>query len=88
MKGNDIMIMPKETRKAVKKLINYLLKQEASFDVGYHDLINVLEITVVNRHLNVSRIDEIIGTVNCATAKAERTNDITYIFDWSELEDV
>lgn len=87
MKGNDIMKMPKETRKAVKRLMNYLLKQKISFEIQYHDLSEVMDITIVDEHLNYDKIEEILNTAHCSKSTVIRSCDVLYVLDWSENYD-
>lgn len=87
MKGNDIMKMPKETRKAVKRLMNYLLKKKISFEIKYHDLSEVMNITVVGEHLNYDKIEEILNTAHCSISIAIRSYDVLYTLEWSENYD-
>ena len=87
MKGIDIMKMPKETRKAVKRLMNYLLKHKISFEIQYHDLSEVMDITIVDEHLNFDKIEEILNATGCSVETVIRSCDVLYILDWSENYD-
>lgn len=87
MKGNDIMKMPKETRKAVKRLMNYLLKEQRSFEAHYYDLIGAFKIIIVNNKLDYEKIKELVNSAQCSVTNVTNSSTITYNFDWSENYD-
>ena len=77
------MEMPKETRKAIKKLINYLLKEQRSFETHYYDLIGAFKIIIVNDKLNYEKIRELVNSAQCSVTNVTKSSTITYNFDWS-----
>lgn len=86
MKGIDYMEMPKETRKAIKKLINYLLKEQRSFETHYYDLISTFKIIIVNDKLNYDKIRELVNSAQCSVSNITKSTTITYMFEWDEEE--
>ena len=77
------MEMSKETRKAIKKLINYLLKEQRSFETHYYDLIGAFKIIIVNDKLNYEKIRELVNSAQCSVTNVTKSSTITYNFDWS-----
>lgn len=80
------MKMPKETRKAVKKLMNHLLKEQRSFEIHYYDLINTFKIIIVNNKLNYEKIKELVNSAQCSVSCITKSATITYSFEWDEEE--
>lgn len=80
MKGNDNVKIQKETRETIKKFINYLLKQEASFDIHYDNLRNQIDVAVKNDNLEFEKLKEILSNINCSTASVTRNDDTFYVF--------